>query len=361
MGNGPDPAQTGKDVSSAHGLPPADSRLTSLAAPVRYPGNPYLLLVTGLVLTASACLHGDEGTGRRPIAVKWDTAWVLTDQSDPPVLQPEAIAAHNGKVFLVDLAVPGVLAVDAKTGRKLWATGRRGIGPGEFLDPYQLLPNDEGVTVVDQTTRRTTHLGPDGRLLSTTSLAALGGAPLSGCALDGGDLLFSVFAADSFVRLDSSGHRRESVAMPFGVRDSRGVVNQVFVAGDTEMRVCAAGLMLGGGFAVISPAPVSMHQYVEDMPVPRWLLSSEGEDSLSSDLAATLDAEVRHDTLWTLFEGRSASQRRLLDGYSVPSGRYLGTLELPTRANRFAMLGDLLVLKAGQPDGSFAVLALRRR
>ena len=99
--------------------------------------------------------------------------------------------------------------------------------------------------------------------------------------------------------------------------------------------------------------------FVEPVELPRWVRSTAGEDSLSSERLAALDAVVRNDTLWVLFQGNTESQKRLLDAYDFQTGAYLSTLLLPTRANHFALAGDVIVLEEGQTDGSFALIAIR--
>lgn len=93
--------------------------------------------------------------------------------------------------------------------------------------------------------------------------------------------------------------------------------------------------------------------FVEPVELPRWVRSTAGEHSLSSERLAALHAVLRNHTLWVLFQGNTESQKRVLDAYDFRTETYLSTLLLPTRANQFALAGDVIVLEAGQKDGAF--------
>ena len=210
------------------------------------------------------------------------------------------------------------------------------------------------VAVVDQATRHLTRYPTDGSTKGDLSLSPLGAAPESFCARPDGRFLCALFASDSLVELLPTGERGRSVLKPSPVRDPNGLLDQVALAGDATAEVCAAVLYLGVGFGRVSLDDSSRaFPFVEPVELPRWVRSTAGEHSLSSERLAALHAVLRNDTLWVLFPGNTESQERLLDAYDFRTGAYLSTLLLPTRANQFALAGNVIVLEAGQKDGSF--------
>ena len=322
------------------------------------------VLVTVTSGALSACTPRTEAgsaISRNILTTVWDTVWSVSGQPEHPILEPGALASDTTHVYVVDWSERRLVALRAADGTQAWSAGRLGLGPGEFQQPVFVSSTSTGdVAVVDQATRRLTRYATDGSKKSDLSLLPLGGAPESFCALPGGGFLFALFASDSLVELLPTGERGRSVLKPSPVRDPKGLLDQVVLAGDASAAVCAAVLYLGVGYSMVSLSDSSRaFPFVEPVELPRWLRSAAGEDSLSSERLAALDAVVRNDTLWVLFQGNTDSQKRLLDAYDVRTGAYLSTLLLPTRANQFALAGDVIVLEAGQNDGSFALIAIR--
>lgn len=76
----------------------------------------------------------------------------------------------DGSVYVVDHVNTRIVAFDPD-GRRRWATGRRGRGPGEFQIPYRLDVRGDGtVFVFDMGTGEVTSLSPEGRYLSRYAL-----------------------------------------------------------------------------------------------------------------------------------------------------------------------------------------------
>lgn len=321
-------------------------------------------LLLGILAVGCTPLSGRDGGRERLLSSpQWDTVWIASAQSDAAILEPGSLTADSAATYVVDWSERHVVALRNTDGRKLWSAGRRGSGPGEFSELMFLGTTPDGlIAAIDQASRRMSYYARDGSHVRDVSLLRLGGAPESFCMLPDGNQLFASFAADSLIVLSRSGDRIRAIPKPSPVRDPKGGLNQVLLRSDAIGARCAAALYLGVGFSQVSlEGETAIHPYIEDVPLPTWTYSAAGADSLTSDALAALDTFVRGDTLWVLFEGGSSLQRRILDAYDLRSGRYLSSLTLPTRANKFAWAGDLLVLEAGQGDGTFALVAVRQR
>ena len=320
-----------------------------------------IIVGTGLLAGCTSRSERSNVGTRSIIASNWDTVWTVSGESEHAILQPVTLAADREHIFIVDWSEQRLVALRHADGVEAWSVGRKGSGPGEFqeLAFVSMTPGGD-VAVVDQLARRMTTYGSDGSARSDVSLLPLGGAPESFCAQANGGFLFALFATDSLVELLPSGARGRSVGKPSPVSDPKGLLNQVLLAGDATGTSCAAVLYVGAGFSSLSKLDSTRSfSYVEAMEVPQWLLSTSGADSLSSEAVSARHAVVRNDTLWVLFEGKTDWRRRLLDAYDLRTGSYLSTLLLPTRANKFALSGDLIVLQAPQKDGSVAFVAIR--
>ncbi|MGH8223172.1 MAG: hypothetical protein ACREQZ_09380 [Woeseiaceae bacterium] len=81
---------------------------------------------------------------------------------DTILLRPRLIAAHDGWVFAYDYGDQRVKALDPG-GRLRWSFGRRGQGPGEFANPFDIEVGADGrLWVLDAGTARITVLTPSG-------------------------------------------------------------------------------------------------------------------------------------------------------------------------------------------------------
>ncbi len=309
-----------------------------------------------------ACTAERPARERLTVNLRWDTAWIASPEKGYPIFQPTSLAATDTMVFVLDFSEKSVWALRAYYGKMLWRVGRRGPGPGEFVQPAFLRPGLGGdLVVLDQSSRRVTTFGSDGRLKSSVSLVRAQGLPEGFCTLPDGKHLVGLMGREQVVELDADAQMMRATSTPWGVVDRTGYTNQTLLVNDDRTGSCVAAFLRGIGFARYSPAGFAqVHPYVEHLQLPVLLKSASGGDSLSVDVIAVWDAALHRDTLWVLFGGQSPMRRRMLDLYDASGGKYLKTFILPERAVTFTVLDNLVVLKVEQADKSHAVLAIRR-
>ncbi len=98
---------------------------------------------------------------------RWDTVFAAGGAADDTTLQlPRLIAAGVSSVYAYDYGDNSVKAFD-KRGRLRWSFGRRGEGPGEFLNPFDIEVGPDGVVwILDVVAGRVTRLSPEGSLIA---------------------------------------------------------------------------------------------------------------------------------------------------------------------------------------------------
>ncbi len=320
---------------------------------------PRHLVASGLVALGFACTseRSDSPRVRKFASVSWDTVWITGKAPAGEVHQPYTMTADESRIYVID-APAELVALRSTDGSQVWRAGRRGSGPAEFTQVFWLSVSPAGeVVVLDRGKRRATLFDTAGAYSRSISLLRAQGNPEAFCPLPDGGFLVAVLGGDTVVDISPDAVPRRLLRRPWNITDPNGVANQVIMDRDHDTGTCVTGLMHGGGFSFYDgknfTKPV---RYIDDFDPPTYVTP----DSLSHDLMGVWDMELRHDTLWVLFEGRSAMGKRLLDAYDY-SGRYMETLLLPGSATQFARSGDTYVFRMDQEDGSRALVALRPR
>lgn len=81
------------------------------------------------------------------------TTWAIDSDGETPLLLPFGVAMDHRTmtVLVTDLQLPGVVELDALTGRVVRSFGRAGEGPGEFRAPQRIAisPNGQLIAVYD--------------------------------------------------------------------------------------------------------------------------------------------------------------------------------------------------------------------
>ena len=132
-------------------------------------------------LAGSAC---EEGTpravstvGDKVAAVPVQTRWLIPPDPnlEPPISAPLDIAVdeERGRLLILE-GLPPELRVYGLDGQIKATLGREGRGPGEYMSPFAISVNAQGVAAVLNMGGRVTYWSPDGILLGTAETGGVG-------------------------------------------------------------------------------------------------------------------------------------------------------------------------------------------
>jgi hypothetical protein len=277
---------------------------------------------------------------------------------DSTIPSPSLMAFNRGTLFVLDKAIPRIVALEAATGALQWRAGRRGAGPGELAGVSAMFPDpDGGLGVVDIRNRRITRLTPIGEFSRSMSTANLGGQPNQACPFGRDRLIVADVFEPNLLVIDSMGvptEKRPPIWPDLVSTDWQS--RQVVLRSDGTGQMCLVGLSTGRGFALISPGqPPILGRYIESFDVHG---TGSRIDEGEMRFWATYEAGVVGDTVLILFSGVTPERARIVDRYSATSGEYLGSDLLPFPTSRIAA-GEGLLFAVDTSRGS--IVALRAR
>jgi hypothetical protein len=116
-------------------------------------------------LLIAGCLSVACGASAQQLPVSFGQDQVVGREEELGSIM-DAQVGPDGSVYVADHVSTRIIAFDPE-GRRRWALGRRGRGPGEFQIPYRLNVRADGtVFVYDMGTGEVTSLSPEGRYLN---------------------------------------------------------------------------------------------------------------------------------------------------------------------------------------------------
>lgn len=300
---------------------------------------------------------------RTEVAWAWREVFRVGGAVQDTLLQsPAGLAADGEGVYVMDPVAGRVLRFD-RAGKLVFATGRRGGGPGEFRAMRDIEVDDRGrAWVLDRGNARIAIVGPAGRLRSRIPLEGPARtadqlAPLPGGR---GAVVVAYDRERPFVRLAADGRIEDRFGAPWkGFAELDPLASQLVTASGGGRWTAAFGM--GDGFFVRERDGWAggRHLYVEALPFPRVEtrggLSPDGsgrvEERISEErpLFGALSTSVVGSRLAILFGGRSPRRGRWLDVYALPGGRYRGSYVLPSYFEQVSLGGGLLYGIARDP------------
>lgn len=258
------------------------------------------------------------------------------------LLQPRPLTARGERLYVFDYGDRALKAFDL-SGRLIWRSGRRGEGPGEFVQPVDLEVGPGGnVWVLDPGVGRIAIVSSDGAWVGTRPLTdevTRDVLPLE----DGTYLLVSHAPGDRmFSVYDHEGARIERVGVPdpdigrayWAGRQTMSALSSVshttwvapFFRGDrflvydgTKLR-CRGDLVEGG--------PFPRERYLPG-EIPIWLVAGAMDE----------------DHVYVLPKGETDLALRVLDVYDARDCGYRESIELPGEFKRLSRTGNVFVLE----------------
>jgi len=278
---------------------------------------------------------------RRLREAAWDTVFQLGGSpQDTVLLQPEPLTARNGRVYVFDYGDRALKAFDM-AGTPVWRLGRRGEGPGEFVQPVDVEVGPEGnVWVVDPGAGRIAIVSSKGewvgvRLLGdelTRDVLPLEDGTYILVSHAPGDRMFSIYDREG-TRVGERSVPDPDIARAYwSARATMSTLSSVnhaswvapFWMGDLFLLYDGTALRCRGD--LIEGGPFPREAYRELPPV--WVV------------AGVMDEE----RVYLLPKGETDLALRMVDVYDAHDCDYRESITLPGEFRTLALTDDVFVL-----------------
>lgn len=319
-------------------------------------------LIAFVLASCAACGDGSRDDavlrasppGSRKLAhTSWDTVFeVRSLESDTLLLRPRTMAAGGRAVYVFDYGDRSVKAFDSR-GRMLWRFGRKGAGPGEFGNVFDMETDVTGALwLSDVSLGRVTVLSQDGvgyRQFVANDKVLGHIVPIAGALVS-----TQMRTERSFVLLDSSGRAERTFDVPVPeARFAAPVMRQMLTSHAGDGRTWAVIFPFGSPILVFDGTrPRCIGDLVEGGPFqdPRAALRPQ---------VWAASVAVSDSTVYVLPRGVTANALKMIDEYSATTCAYRRSHPLPRKAISLAVRHGTLYI--GYEDPVPGILALRRR
>lgn len=286
-----------------------------------------------------------EGAGERVVVLaRYDTLWTYGGMTDTLLSVPgPMVPARDGGVYVLDLQFLRVSKF-SHDGTVSWSRGRPGDGPGEFREIRAMTAwREGGVLLADSGNRRLLYFSPHGTLAKEVTVRDDSFSLISGVVeLADGTVVLDTNGPTPWLLVSPSTGETRPISVPWEGFDRMNYLQRSGnVSGSGPIWVF--GFMAGNGFYVMEHDMVAgTYPYVEHAEFPEVMVSSPARGTTVVSLTSRPQysgyaLSVREDTMFVLPGGATPNRRRVLDKYSLPTGRYLHSQMLPGTAMTFAV------------------------
>lgn len=318
----------------------------------------------------------DGGSSNRPLhqrtasaserrvfaTIRPNLAWELGGSADDTTfLLPFSVVSTTRHIVVYDAMARRVVALDPRTGRKAWAFGRAGSGPGEFGGvAFVSARQTGGVLVLDHANQRVTLLSESGSALSHRSYP-LGASATGVCELDSSQIRLSMAADREIERVNADSTRAVSPLPWPELKGQPSLVRQSHIFSHARGDVCLLSLTFGPRFALLDRKGTrALGTWIEEVPLAKAMPIGKGSWTMArGSRISTTSVTGVGGAFAVLFEGTGLGKARVIDFYSANDARYLLSVRLPYAARTIAYGHELLVVAGETPDGAPFVRALR--
>ncbi|MDQ6612270.1 MAG: 6-bladed beta-propeller [Gemmatimonadota bacterium] len=273
---------------------------------------------------------------RRMVRKEWKPLWRRGGRKEETLFAlPREMVASSDGVYVADGGGLEVFAFDT-AGKLRWKHGRKGAGPGEYLELTDLtLDRSDHLALLDARNGRLTFLEHDGKVKRTLSTGSIGW-PSSVCMFANGNLLFTVAAPEHFFMIaDANGKLQREQNFPWHASiDAPRFLKSGYLSRGRAENDCWFTTVFGFGVARIrADGAATTSPYIETLapPVIRVVptnAKNRGGEFLDSGDNAALASFTSGDTLFVFFMGKPTSEKPLLDLYGA-DGHYIESWNLP--------------------------------
>lgn len=274
---------------------------------------------------------------RRFLPAAWEQVGGVQPADESELLNPLLMASRGRTVYVVDYGDVRVKAFDW-SGRLVWAAGRSGRGPGEFVNPTDIQVDAGGnVWVNDPPNNRVTVLRPDG---SVAAMFAPGKPAHRLLPLHDGSSwgIGSAGKGALGYRYAPGGRIVGRLGLPPSLRGVGMLARDGRAAIAPSGRAVVITFLYGDRLVLWNTAADRLTAFpgVEAVGFPAVLRWRTREGVVATRLAldatpATLSVTADDRYAYLLFGGRTAHAGRIVDRYELATGRYAGSYLLPRR------------------------------
>ncbi|MBL0937575.1 MAG: 6-bladed beta-propeller [Gemmatimonadaceae bacterium] len=317
-----------------------------------------------LAFIASGCDESSPDSVSHAIDLPLHEQRVVSFQREPNVAYFDDVVFVDDKMLVVESTTASVSAFNVSDGRRAWTVGRKGAGPGEYLEPrFFVARPDATVGVIDVRQGRITVLNPsDGSVKEVVSGERVTGDLNNVCGRIDGSFLAIKMPQFDVVRIDE---RPESTPLfriqwPVETYNQSPMLQQGLFARSRDGR-CVVFQPRGDFFYEVDGDSLprnKFHRYAIAYP-PQQIDRSQRTPRAIPGGGAAQYAALKGDTLFVLRGGPSKNDLGKVDLYLLASGARIGTLLLPSETYIFDVKGSSIVTLVNTDEGS--VLTLYQR
>lgn len=311
-----------------------------------------------------------DSSGSQPRYFDGDSLRLVTSvggssDQDTTLIDPYLMASDSGGVFLFETD-GRVLRYDT-TGGRLWVQGHKGGGPGEYRNPRDMkFGPDHGIWLVDPDQGRVTVLDPaEGRVRAMIPMQV----PYSNTItpLRTGFVLYPSFLPNDIYYFGAQGDTIVSDTIQWSGRSLEWMARQIRSAVDPQSSQWVIGFIYGNGWFAYDTMRqgTTRRYYVEPTRFPPVIKENFPDGAIGTKLVRTppsaLDLELRGDTVFVLFGGGGADERKKIDLYSFKTGNYLKSFLLPWQAEEIGLCGKYLAVYTSRPVPKLSFFLRQKR
>ncbi|MGI8843977.1 MAG: hypothetical protein ACR2HZ_09780 [Gemmatimonadaceae bacterium] len=287
----------------------------------------------------------------RSATVRWDTLYLIGGSAqDTLLLLPRLLASHARLLYVYDYSDAQVKAFD-ESGHLRWRFGRKGAGPGEFRNAWDLVVGPSGdVWVLDASLQRLTVVSPRGQLVQLISLKA---GRVKDVISTSRETLGVVIAPDEFlVTIDSTGAIAPVGGLPMAaLRDVQPTIRQTISSGAPDGLTWASTFLWGRHILVFRGRTIQCRGE---------LIGAESfPETTQGTRAHALAIAVDGASVFVLRPPLERGATSTLDEYSVMSCEHTRTVGLPGAFYTMAASDGVFFLE--KEDPAPMILALQER
>lgn len=196
-------------------------------------------------------------------------AWEIGGTADDTTfLLPLSLASTTRHIVVYDAMARRVVALDPRTGRKAWAFGRAGSGPGEFGGvAFVSARQSGGALVLDHANQRVTLLSESGAPLTHRSYP-LGASATGVCDLGSSQIRLSMTTDREIERVSADSTRVVS-SLPWPeLKGQPSLVRQSHIFSHSRGDVCLLSRTFGPHFALLDRKGTrALGTWIEEVPL----------------------------------------------------------------------------------------------
>lgn len=313
---------------------------------------PFLAICVAL----SSCTGSAPAVEGEPPALSLKERWTLRfDQSDVAA-DFDDIFILGDRVLTVESSTAQVSAFALDDGEALWKIGRRGAGPGEYLQPSQLFGfSKDLVGVVDTRQGRITLLRGDGSVGHMITGERVAGDLTNVCGTFNESMLAVRLPQFEIIRITEQPEAKVlyTLRWPVPIYNETPLLQQGLFA-KARNGQCVVYQPRGDFFFAVDGDSLrtdSFHRYAKAYP-PQKLDRTQQFPRISPGGFAAGYAVVKDDSIFILRGGIAKEDEGMVDIYLLSTGERVAIATLPAKTYKFDVAGAHLVVLQNTDSGS---------